>query len=132
MNITLLRAATLGSFLGLISNTALAQLSSAEIERLGQDLTPSGAERAGNADGSIPAWTGGLTQAPAGFSPGKGYVDPFANEQPLYTVTAANLKQYAAHLTPGYQAMLHKYPDFSMPVYPSHRTAALPQSAYAQ
>jgi|GEM_PF-6689648 len=28
-------------------------------ERLDQDLTPLGSERAGNADGTIPAWTGG-------------------------------------------------------------------------
>ncbi|MFJ1339779.1 DUF1329 domain-containing protein [Pseudomonas caricapapayae] len=132
MNITLLRAAALGSFLSLASNAAFAQLNSADLARLGQDLTPTGAEKAASADGSIPAWNGGLTQAPAGFIPGQGYVDPFAREQPLYTVSAANLKQYAAHLTPGYQAMLQKYPDFSMPVYPSHRTAALPQSEYAQ
>ncbi len=132
MNTTLLRAAALGSFLSLASNAALAQLSSADLARLGQDLTPTGAEKAASADGSIPAWSGGLTQAPAGFTPGQGYVDPFASEKPLYTVTAANLKQYAAHLTPGYQALLQKYPDFSMPVYPSHRTAALPQSEYAQ
>jgi len=132
MNTTLLRAAALGSFLSLTSHAALAQVSSADLARLGQDLTPTGGEKAASADGSIPAWTGGLTQAPAGFTPGQGYVDPFASEKPLYTVTAANLKQYAAHLTPGYQAMLQKYPDFSMPVYPSHRTAALPQSEYAQ
>ena len=32
-------------------------------------LTPFGAERAGNADGTIPAWTGGITSAPAGYMP---------------------------------------------------------------
>ncbi|CAI8790354.1 DUF1329 domain-containing protein [Pseudomonas jessenii] len=132
MKTTMLRAATLGSILSLISTMAMARLDANEVNRLGQDLTPTGAEKAGNADGSIPAWTGGLIQASSGFSPGQGYVDPFANEQPLYTVNAGNLKQYAAHLTPGYQAMLAKYPDFSMAVYPSHRTAALPQEAYAQ
>lgn len=132
MNTTLLRAATLGSFLSLASNVAFAQMDSADLARLGQDLTPTGAEKAASADGSIPAWSGGLTQAPAGFTPDQGYVDPFASEKPLYTITAGNLKQYAAHLTPGYQAMLQKYPDFTLPVYPSHRTAALPQSEYAQ
>ncbi|EJN23396.1 hypothetical protein PMI35_04618 [Pseudomonas sp. GM78] len=132
MNITLLRAAALGSVLSLFSVGAMAKLDSAEVARLGQDLTPTGAEKAGNADGSIPAWTGGLTQAPAGFTPGQGYVDPFAGEKPLYTVNASNFKQHAAHLSHGYQAMLAKYPDFSMPVYPSHRTAALPQSEYVQ
>jgi hypothetical protein len=29
-----------------------------EAERLGKDLTPVGAEKAGNKDGSIPAWPG--------------------------------------------------------------------------
>ena len=28
-----------------------------QVARLGQELTPMGAERAGNADGSIPEWT---------------------------------------------------------------------------
>lgn len=132
MNTTLLRAAALGSLLALISANALAKLDNAEVARLGQDLTPTGAEKAGNADGSIPAWTGGLTQAPAGSNTGQGYVDPFAGEKALYTVNAGNFKQYAAHLSHGYRAMLAKYPDFSMTVYPSHRTAALPQSEYAQ
>lgn len=132
MNTTLFRAAALGSFISLISIGALAKTDSADVVRLGQDLTPTGAEKAGSADGSIPAWTGGLTQAPAGSAPGQGYVDPFAAEKALYTINAGNFKQYATHLSPGYQAMLAKYPDFSMTVYPSHRTAALPQSEYAQ
>jgi hypothetical protein len=132
MNTTLLRAVALGSFLSLISVGALAKTDSANVARLGQDLTPTGAEKAGNADGSIPAWTGGLTQVPAGYTPGQGYADPFAAEKALYTINAGNFKQYATHLSPGYQAMLAKYPDFSMAVYPSHRTAALPQSEYAQ
>ena len=31
-----------------------------EAARLGKDLTPVGAEKAGNKDGTIPAWTGGI------------------------------------------------------------------------
>ena len=46
---------------------AWAGVPEAQIARLGQDLTPMGAEQAGNADGSIPAWTGGLTSAPDGI-----------------------------------------------------------------
>jgi len=34
-----------------------------EVHRLSEDLTPMGSERAGNADGSIPAWTGGNGEA---------------------------------------------------------------------
>ncbi len=73
MNKNLLSAAILGTLLSLTSATALAKLDASEIARLGQDLTPTGAEQAGNADGSIPAWSGGLTQPPAGYSAAKGY-----------------------------------------------------------
>ena len=65
--------------------------------RLGKDLTPYGAELAGNADGSIPAWDGGLTAPPAGvtFDPNaKGYPDPFASDQPLFTITSGNAGSY--------------------------------------
>jgi len=60
--------------------------------RLGKDLTPLGAERAGNAAGTIPEWTGGITQPPAGYSVGMHHPDPFASDQPLYVITAANVE----------------------------------------
>ena len=41
-------------------------------------LTPLGAERAGNADGSIPAWTGGMTEP----STGPVAIEVFQDEQP--------------------------------------------------
>ena len=132
MHKNLLSAAILGGLLSLVSGSALAKLDAAEIARLGQDLTPVGAEKAGNASGTIPAWTGGLTTPPAGYDASKGYVDPFASEQPLYTVTKANMAQYADQLTVGHKAMLAKYPSYKMNIYPSHRTAALPAAEYAQ
>lgn len=132
MHKNLLSAAILGGLLSLVSGSALAKLDAAEIARLGQDLTPVGAEKAGNASGTIPAWNGGLTTPPAGYDASKGYVDPFASEQPLYTVTKANMAQYADHLTVGHKAMLAKYPSYKMNIYPSHRTAALPAAEYAQ
>jgi hypothetical protein len=99
-----------------------------DFSRLGRDLTPVGAERAGNADGTIPAWEGGLTQPPAGWNAQQGYVDPFADDKPLFTITAANAAQHADKLTPGMQALLKKYPQhFRMNVYPTRRTAALPR-----
>jgi hypothetical protein len=99
-----------------------------DFSRLGADLTPIGAERAGNADGTIPAWEGGLTGPPPGWTPQQGYLDPFADDKPLFTITAANAAQHAAKLTPGMQALLKKYPEqFRMHVYPSRRTAALPK-----
>ena len=49
-------------------------------ERLGKDLTPIGAIKAGNKDGSIPPWTGGLTKPVAGWKSGDHYIDPFPGE----------------------------------------------------
>jgi hypothetical protein len=122
----------LGSLVTLISTLALAQASADDAARLGHDLTPFGAQMAGNASGTIPPWTGGLTQAPAGFVPGKNYIDPYASDKPLYTITAANMGQYADQLTAGYKAMLQKFPGYKMDVYPAHRSVALPASEYAQ
>lgn len=120
----------LSVLISVASAQAMAALDATEIARLGQDLTPVGAEKAGNASGTIPAWDGGLHSPPAGYKPNEDYLDPYASEKPLYTVTAANMDQYKAELTPGYQAMLQKYPTYKMQVFPSHRTAALPQSEY--
>ena len=102
----------------------------ADPARLGGDLTPLGGEKAGNADGTIPAWTGGITTAPAGYKPGDHHTDPFAGERPLFTITAANAAQYADKLTAGQQALLKAYADYSIPVYPTHRSASNPQRVY--
>ncbi len=59
-------------------------------------LTPLGAERAGNADGSIPAWTGGLTTVPPGFKAGGRRPDLFPAQKPLFSITGKNVDQYAA------------------------------------
>ena len=114
--------------LALLCNEVAAAVSPEEAARLGTTLTPVGAEKAGNADGSIPAWTGGLPKN-AGTVDGKGFLaDPFASEKPLFTITAQNVEQYKDKLTPGQLAMFKRYPDsYRMPVYPSHRSVALPE-----
>ncbi|WP_028311711.1 DUF1329 domain-containing protein [Derxia gummosa] len=110
---------------------ALAAVSADEAAKLKSELTPLGAEKAGNKDGSIPAWTGGYTTPIAGDKPGGRRGDPFRDEKPLYTVTAQNAAQYADKLSDGVQAMLKKYPDsFRLDVYKTHRTAAAPQWVY--
>jgi len=115
----------------LTGSLLLADISSSDLARLGNDLTPLGAERAGNADGSIPAWDGGLTTPPAGYQPGDHHPDPFAHESPLFTITAANYTQYRDLLTAGAIALFETYPDsYAMPVYPTHRTASAPQRIY--
>ncbi|SFU38064.1 DUF1329 domain-containing protein [Pseudoduganella namucuonensis] len=107
-----------------------ATMTAQELERLGKDLTPMGAEKAGNKDGTIPAWDGGLPTIPPGVDPKEVYADPFPKEKPLYTITAANLQQYQGKLTAGQIEMLKRFPEYKMLVYPSHRTAALEQSEY--
>jgi hypothetical protein len=92
-------------------------------------LTPFGSERAGNADGSIPAWTGGYTTIPAGWQPGDAMPDPFADEQPVVVIDASNMAQYSDKLTEGVMAMMTKY-GFSIKVYPTHRTHSAPQEIY--
>jgi hypothetical protein len=114
-------------------DTAMAAVSAAEAERLGgPELTPVGAERAGNAEGTIPAWTGGIQQAVDAYRPGNRHPDPFAEDTPLFTITADNQHLYADHLSEGQQALLEKYPEsWRMPIYPSRRSAAYPDHVYA-
>jgi hypothetical protein len=126
---SMLAFAVTAALLGL-ATPASAKLSDAEAARLGADLTPMGAEKAGNKDGTIPAWTGGLCAPPAGWTAAQGYVDPFAGDKVLFTITKANAAQYKDKLTPGALAMLGKYDGFKMNVYQTRRTACLPQEAY--
>ena len=66
--ITTSKAALIALGTCLLAAPALAKISAEEAARLGgEELTPMGAERAGNADGSIPAWTGGLKELSPGL-----------------------------------------------------------------
>ncbi len=99
-----------------------------EAKQLGATLTEFGAEKAGNADASIPPYTGGLRQAPAGFKPGSGrYPDPFDGEKRLYSVDAKNMAQYAEALSDGQKELLRRYPDFRIDVYPTRRSLFFPK-----
>jgi uncharacterized protein DUF1329 len=119
----------------MIGGPAAAAASAADAAKLGAELTPLGAEKAANADGSIPAWDGGITSASqagfANFRPGQHHPDPYANDKPLFTVTAGNMGQYGAKLTEGHKKLLQTYRNtFKMIVYPTHRSAASPQRIY--
>ncbi|WPC05994.1 DUF1329 domain-containing protein [Pseudomonas benzenivorans] len=118
--------------LSLLAGSVMAAVSEQEAAQLGSSLTPLGAQMAGNADGSIPAWSGGLP-ADAARVDAKGFLaDPFAAEQPLFTIDANNAEQYRDKLSAGQLAMLKRYPDsYRIPVYPTHRTAAVPEAIYA-
>ena len=115
----------------LVGQAALAAVSAEEAAKLKTTLTPFGAERAGNADGTIPAWDGGLTTPAPGFVNGGKRPDLFPDEKPLFSITAKNMDQYAEKLTDGVKVMLQKYPEtYRLDVYPTHRTAAAPQWVY--
>jgi hypothetical protein len=93
-------------------------------------LTPFGAERAGNADGSIPAWTGGNTTMPAGYISGQPRPDPYANDKVLFSINAQNVAQYANKLPQGAVEMMKLYPTYRVDVYPTRRSHAMPQYVY--
>ncbi|MEJ2470060.1 MAG: DUF1329 domain-containing protein [Desulfuromonadales bacterium] len=114
----------------LLAAPGIAAISADQADRLGQDLTPLGGEKAGNADGTIPAWTGGITTPPANYEKGMHHPDPYADDAILFTITADNMAQYADHLTAGQQAMLKAYPTYKMNVYPTRRSASAPQRIY--
>jgi len=113
-----------------LSCGAMAKVAPDQVARLGADLTPLGAEKAGNKDGSIPAWTGGITSAPAGYKPGDHHPDPFAADKPLLTIDKTNMAQYKQFLTPGQIALFNLYDTYKMNVYPTHRSASYPQYVY--
>ncbi|MDY6799346.1 MAG: DUF1329 domain-containing protein [Pseudomonadota bacterium] len=116
--------------LSMLTTHVLAAVSSREAARLGNDLTPFGSPKEGNASGTIPPWTGGLTlnDAPASYEgSGDHHDDPFPGDEVLFTITASNMEQYSEHLTDGQKAMLEAYPTtFRIPVYRTRRTHALP------
>ena len=115
----------------LLASQSVAAVSTEQVARLGKELTHLGAEMVGNAEGSIPAWEGGITTPPAGYQKGMHHPDPYASDKILFTITADNMGQYAERLTAGQQAMLKAYPSYRINVYPSHRSASAPQRIYA-
>lgn len=116
-----------------ISSSALAAVSQQEADRLGKDLTPMGAERAGNADGSIPEWNSAGTPTPAGFVAGSdNYINPYADEKPLYVINNDNWKEYKEYLTEGSIGVFEKLgpAGFYMNVYPTKRDYVTPEWVY--
>jgi len=133
------------SIVWLLPALSLAAVSPQEAAKLGKELTPVGAIRAGNAEGTIPEWTGRKNfppetlrytpadlekmrkQDPAGVE--KQFQGSLQKEyfQPQFEISKANMAKYAAQLTEGQKAMLTKYPTFRMKVFKSVRTAFYPE-----
>lgn len=106
-----------------------AAVSPAEAAKLGTSLTPVGAEKAASADGSIPAYEGGLTTAPAGFKAGDSMrPNPYASEKPVKVIDSKNVDQFKGMLSATTVELAKRYPSFRIDVYPTHRSVALPQA----
>ncbi|MGH8458124.1 MAG: DUF1329 domain-containing protein, partial [Nevskiales bacterium] len=101
----------LAALLLVIPSTLPAKPAPDEIAKLGRELTAIGALRAANADRSIPEWTGPsnftdeqrkLTPRQIETMPGDELEKLFSGgriEKPLFTITKANMAQYADKLT---------------------------------
>ncbi len=117
--------------LTLCGSLLLAMPASADTEAdLGGKLTPIGAEKAGNTDGTIPGWDGGIIHPPASYESGGGYVDPYADDKKFFSITKENVDKYRDKLAAGQILLLDRYPDYRMDVYPTHRSCAYPESVY--
>ena len=120
------QAAIMLALSGLFSSVAFAATSE-DVARLGQDLTPAGAEKVGNKDGSIPAF--GVAEKPLpGWSYGKLRQDFWSHkaEKPLFTIDASNVDKYADKLSPGQIQQIKQIKGYGMPVYATYRTCQTP------
>jgi hypothetical protein len=127
--LTVIGAAVLACLCG--AGPAFAAVSAEEAATLRNSRMPLGGERAGNKEGTIPAWEGGYKTVPPGYRSGRPRPDPFAGEKPVLSITAANAGQYAERLSAGVLELLKRNPQtFRIDVYPTHRTASAPQWVY--
>ena len=116
-----------------VSATAQAAPSAEDLAKLGlegTELTPAGAIRAANAEGTIPAWKNEPIQVPAGFKAGSFHTDPFAGDKVLFTINASNYQDHADKLTEGQKGMFKTYPDYYMNIYQTRRTAVFKPYIY--
>lgn len=120
-----LALAVLFSSLLVAGGAAQAQVTADQAKELGvtgTPLTPMGAVRAGNEDGSIPEWKPDNTAALKAVRSG--------NEKPEFSITSKNYTKYGDKLTEGMKALFKEYPDFRMDVYKTYRTSTYPDKVY--
>lgn len=115
-----------------LTTSAFAAVSADEAKQLGATLTPVGAEKAANKDGTIPEYTGGLKEVPSSFKKGSGIrPSPFESEKPRLVIDSKNAAQHADKMTEGTKELLKRYPTMRLDVYPTHRVVALPPKVLA-
>jgi len=112
-----------------LASQGYAAVSADEARQLGTTLTEFGAIKAGNAEGTIPAWTGAI-RPPADFKAGSGFwADPFKDDKPLFRIDAKNMAQYADKLSEGQKKLLRDNPStYYLNVYQSRRITSFPDS----
>ena len=121
------------SFIATLASLAVVstEVAAADANILGSELTANGADPSASADGMIPAYTGGISKPPADYVAGGDHVDPFAADEPLFSITAQNMGKYSNRLSAGQKALLaRKEGNYRMDIYPSRRSCALPQFVY--
>ncbi|MCO5108466.1 MAG: DUF1329 domain-containing protein [Burkholderiaceae bacterium] len=116
--------------LAVASASAGSAVGEQEAARLGKDLTPVGAEKAGSKDGTIPAWDGGITKPPAGWKPGDPRVDPFKDDKVLFSIDASNVDKYKDKLSEGQQTLIRTLKGYRMDVYPTRRSCGYSDEIY--
>ncbi len=120
----------ISAFAASISLAAVTPEERARIGLEGTELTPSGAIRAGNVEGTIPEWKNEPIAPPAGFKKGEFHPDPFADDKVLFTITPQNYQEHSDKLSEGQKKMFQTYPDYFMNIYPSRRTIVYPPYVY--
>ena len=126
------RVLTTALTLSLAAGSAWAEVPQSVADRLGKDLTPMGAEKAGT-KGGVASWSGKAIDGSAllGGYDGGALPNPYAADKPLYTITSSNAGEHDAVLTAGQKALLATYPDtYKMNVYKSRRSCTYPEYVY--
>ena len=107
----------------LTAGSAWAAVSADEAKQLGTTLTPIGAEKAANKDGTDSRIHRRAIKPPANFQAGSGLrTDPYASEKPRLVITGKDMAAQADKLTEGTKELLKRYPTMRVDVYPTHRT----------
>lgn len=135
----------LAALMGIVA--AQAAVSADEAARLGRDLTPAGAEAAGNAAGTIPAWEGRSLYAPEQLRITYADLQKMRDKnpqavsaaiaprglaaKPAYVITRANLATHANQLSAGHKMLFERNAAYEMRVYPGLRGAFLPPAVDA-
>ncbi len=114
----------------LLGSVASAAVTEQEAAQLGRNLTPVGAEKAGNKEGTIPEWTGGAMTAPSGWKVGQKRIDPFAADKVLFSIDASNVDKYKDKLSEGQVALVKRLKGYRMDVYPTRRSCGFPDFVY--